>query len=242
VARRRLLHQHHGKDLRLRWLDSSSDGLRANATAERPSFTSPHEGRGQAIKAKEPEVRRRWRQRSRRRRNLLWRPPPQHRRQQPPAHQHRTSKRRPPQSAPAGPRSRSRHENENGTVPEHEYHPRDVRRVVQPTAQGGPGRSRPVRGTAVARVEDGQLHPGPTAAVRLPLHGWRTPPPQSWRMPFSPECRRKKRVAGPREGRPQLAPPSVPARMMKILEAEGGAEAAARLASPHRKADDHPYG
>jgi hypothetical protein len=30
--------------------------------------------------------------------------------------------------------------------------------------------------------------------------------------------------------------------MMKILEAEGGAEAAARLASPHRKADDHPYG
>jgi hypothetical protein len=30
--------------------------------------------------------------------------------------------------------------------------------------------------------------------------------------------------------------------MMKILEAEGGAEAAAQLASPHHKADDHPYG
>jgi hypothetical protein len=30
--------------------------------------------------------------------------------------------------------------------------------------------------------------------------------------------------------------------MMKILEAEGGAEAAARLASPHHKADGHPYG
>jgi hypothetical protein len=28
---------------------------------------------------------------------------------------------------------------------------------------------------------------------------------------------------------------------MKILEAEGGAEAAARLASPHHKADDHTY-
>jgi hypothetical protein len=30
--------------------------------------------------------------------------------------------------------------------------------------------------------------------------------------------------------------------MMKILEAKGGAEAAARLASPHHKVDDHPYG
>ena len=30
----------------------------------------------------------------------------------------------------------------------------------------------------------------------------------------------------------QLSPASAPARMMKILEAEGGAEVAARLASP----------
>jgi hypothetical protein len=30
--------------------------------------------------------------------------------------------------------------------------------------------------------------------------------------------------------------------MMKILEAEGGAEATTRLASPHHKADDDPYG
>jgi hypothetical protein len=29
---------------------------------------------------------------------------------------------------------------------------------------------------------------------------------------------------------------------MKILEAEGGAEVAARLASPHHQAGDHPYG
>ena len=62
---------------------------------------------------------------------------------------------------------------------------------VQPTAQGGPGRGWPARGTTVARVEDGQLHPGPAATVRLTPHGWRTPPPQSWRMPFSPKCRRK---------------------------------------------------
>jgi hypothetical protein len=84
-----------------------------------------------------------------------------------------------------------------------------------------PGRGRPARGTTVARVEDGQLHPGQATAVRLPSHGWRTHPPQSWRMPFCPECRRKKWVADPRGGRPQLAPPSSLARMMKILEAEG---------------------
>jgi hypothetical protein len=61
-------------------------------------------------------------------------------------------------------------------------------------------------------------------------------------MPFFPECWRKKRVTGPRGGRPQLGAPSFPARMMNILEAEGGAEAVARLASPHHKAGDHPYG
>jgi hypothetical protein len=44
-------------DLRLGWLNSSNDDLRANAAVGRPSPTSPHEGRGQAVKAEEPEVR-----------------------------------------------------------------------------------------------------------------------------------------------------------------------------------------
>jgi hypothetical protein len=140
VACRRPLHQQRDNDLRLGRLDSSSDDLWANATAERPLFMSPHGGREPAIKAKEPEVRSaggtdglvsgsnhhcggKPHQR---------RPPLQHRRQQPPAH-----------------------------------------------------------GTTVARMEDGQLHPDQAAAVRLPPHGWRTPPPQGCRMPFSLECWRK---------------------------------------------------
>jgi hypothetical protein len=57
VARRRPLHQQRDNDLRLGWLDSSSDGLKANTTVERPSFRSPHGGRELAIKAKEPEAR-----------------------------------------------------------------------------------------------------------------------------------------------------------------------------------------
>jgi hypothetical protein len=80
------------------------------------------------------------------------------------------------------------------------------------------------------------------AAVRLPRHSWRAPPPQSWRMVSTPRSRRKKRDASPREGRPWLASPSSPARMMKILEAEGGAEVAARLASPHHQTGGHHLG
>jgi hypothetical protein len=44
-------------DLRSRRPNSSSDDLREDAAATRPSPTSPLEGRGQAIKAKEPEAR-----------------------------------------------------------------------------------------------------------------------------------------------------------------------------------------
>ena len=43
-------------DLRSGRLNSSSDDLRADAAATRPSPASPLEGQGQAIKAKEPEV------------------------------------------------------------------------------------------------------------------------------------------------------------------------------------------
>jgi hypothetical protein len=99
-----------------------------------------------------------------------------------------------------------------------------------------------VQPATVARTEDRMLHPGQAAAVRLPPHGWRTPPPQSWRMSSSPGCRRKKRVADPCGGRPRLALPSFLARMMKILEAEGGAGAAARLASPHHRTGGHHPG
>jgi hypothetical protein len=45
-----------------------------------------------------------------------------------------------------------------------------------------------------------------------------------------------------REVEPQLGAPPSPARMMNILEAEGGAEAAARLASPHHEAGGHHIG
>jgi hypothetical protein len=45
-----------------------------------------------------------------------------------------------------------------------------------------------------------------------------------------------------REVELRLSPASAPARMMKILEAEGGAEVAARLASPHLQTGGHHLG
>jgi hypothetical protein len=39
------------------------------------------------------------------------------------------------------------------------------------SARGRPGRGRPVRGATIAWTEDGMLHPGWAAAVRLPQHG-----------------------------------------------------------------------
>jgi hypothetical protein len=50
-------HRSSDNDLHLGRQDSCIDSLRANAAAGRPSPTSPHEGRGQAVKAEEPEVR-----------------------------------------------------------------------------------------------------------------------------------------------------------------------------------------
>jgi hypothetical protein len=61
-------------------------------------------------------------------------------------------------------------------------------------------------------------------------------------MPFSPERWGKKRVTDPHGGNPHSVRSSTLARMTKILEAEGGVEVAARLASPHHQASDHPYG
>jgi hypothetical protein len=45
-----------------------------------------------------------------------------------------------------------------------------------------------------------------------------------------------------REVELRLSPAFAPARMMKILEAEGGAEVAARLASPHHQTGGHCLG
>jgi hypothetical protein len=203
-----------------------------NATAGRPSFTSPRGGREPAIKAKEPEAR-----------SAGGTDGAVGGETFSGCHHHSTDD--------------SGHLSTN-TTPASDDRPKAHRQVLTPVlaakTRTGPSQNTstalaaydvlcdpPVQPATVARTEDGMLHPGRVAAVRPPPHGWRTPPPQSWRMVSSPGCRRKKRVASPRGGRPRLASPSSSARMMKILEAKGGAETVARLASPnHQTGAHHP--
>jgi hypothetical protein len=110
----------------------------------------------------------------------------------------------PLQSAPAGPRSRPRHESEE---------------------------------------EGRMLHPSWAATVRLPRHGWRTSPPQSWRMVATTRSWKEEVAIRPaREVEPRFASLSAPARMMNILEAEGGTKITARLASPNPGAGGHRFG
>jgi hypothetical protein len=58
----------------------------------------------------------------------------------------------------------------------------------------------------------------------------------------SPRSLREGAGRRPRRDRPQLGTLPSPALMMKILEAEGGAEAAARLAFPHHRIGGHRLG
>jgi hypothetical protein len=138
-------HDSSDNDPRFGRLNSSSDDLRADAAVATPSPTSLLEGRGQAIKAKEPRVRLSWRRWSRRWRNLLRLPPPQHRRQRPPACRRHANEWWTSQPAPAdphsGPRGRAGPElraeascrSEDKTIQEHERHPCGVWRLGRST-------------------------------------------------------------------------------------------------------------
>jgi hypothetical protein len=59
---------------------------------------------------------------------------------------------------------------------------------------------------------------------------------------FIPRMLEEEAGRRPTRGQAPTCLPSSPARMMKILEAEGGAEAAARLASPHHRTGGHHPG
>jgi hypothetical protein len=58
----------------------------------------------------------------------------------------------------------------------------------------------------------------------------------------SPRSLREVEGRRPRRGRPQLGTLPSPALVIKILEAEGGAEAAARLAFPRHRTGGHHLG
>jgi hypothetical protein len=79
---------------------------------------------------------------------------------------------------------------------------RDANQLLKPksgplqSAPAGP-RCRPHR---ESEEEGRMLHPSWVATVRLPRHGWRTSPPQSWRMFATTRSWKKRWPAGPRGG------------------------------------------
>jgi hypothetical protein len=87
---------------------------------------------------------------------------------------------------PEGSRSRSRS--------------RDANQLLKPksgplqSASAGPH----CRPRCESEEEGGMLHPSWAATVRLPWHGWRTSPPQSWRMFATTRSWKKRWPAGSR--------------------------------------------
>jgi hypothetical protein len=218
-----------------------------------PRPRPPHEGRGQAIEAKEPEVRPRVAlmvssaeeaspvaaTTTSAPMTVATCPPTPHWRMS--AAPKRTGR----SSLPSSPRL-----SQNTSTALAAYDVLDDP-PVQPAARGGPGHGRPVHGTTDTHGANGQPHSAPAVGggTGSSARAARTGEPET-RQLTAPRAanallpRSLSEGAGrcPRGSGPQLGAPSSPARMMNILEAEGGAEVAARLASPQHQAGDHPYG
>jgi hypothetical protein len=122
---------------------------------------------------------------------------------------------------------------------------------VQPTAQGGPRRSRPAHDAAGARAADGQPRSAPAVGggTRSSARATqaREPETRRWIAPRAanallPRSLREGAGRCPRGGGPRLGAPSSPARMMNILEAKGRGEATAWLALPRHEACGHHPG
>jgi hypothetical protein len=249
VARRRSLPQQRDNDLRLGWLNSSSDDLRENAAAERPSFTSLTKDENQPLK---PKSRSPGAQvaltvssvetTACARGSLNY------------GDHHLStddSSHLPTNTAPANGGRLKAHRQVltpvlTEAVPEHEYRPRGVRHVARPLGAAD-GARRTWTWPARARHDH---RPGGGRTV-APLPGSSSSPSPAWLEDASagledallPQILEEEAGHRPtREAGSHSARPSSLARMMNILEAEGRAEAATRLASPHHQAGDHPYG
>jgi hypothetical protein len=109
------------------------------------------------------------------------------------------------------------------TTPEHERRPSSVRRL---------GRSSGTRDTTTALAARG----GPGAGPAEPAS------PMSWSQRRSPPTSPALSKSDPQEIELRLSPAPAPARMMNILEAEGGTKIAARFASPHHRTGGHRLG
>jgi hypothetical protein len=101
--------------------------------------------------------------------------------------------------------------------------------LVQPTAQGGPGRGRPTHGATDTRVADGQPRSalGVGGGTRSSARAAQAGEPDTRQLPapqtadaLLPLSLREGAGRCPRRGRPRLGAPSSVARTMNVLETE----------------------
>jgi hypothetical protein len=101
---------------------------------------------------------------------------------------------------------------------------------VQPTAQGGPRRGRPVHDATDTRAVDGQPRSAPAVGggTGSSARATQVGEPDTQQLPaprtadaLLPRSLREGASRCPRRGGPRLGAPSSPAQMMNILEAEG---------------------
>jgi hypothetical protein len=139
-------------------------------------------------------------------------------------------------------RSRPHYRSEDKTIQECRPHPHGVRRLVRPPSTTGAARE------AVDVANPRTARPSPVrwmGSHALPQAGepdtLQLTAPQTANA-LLPRSLREEAGRYPRGGGSQLSAPSSPARMMNILEAEVRRKAAARFASPHHKAGSHRSG
>jgi hypothetical protein len=199
-------------DLHLGRLNNSSDDLRTNTAVKRPSPTSPHEGRGQAVKAKESEGADRGFE--------------------------------PTDTAPANSGRPKAYQQVLTPIlaeaaPEHEHRPRGVRRAGRhPGATDGARRTWTwtARAWHYCRPDEGRKAAPCPGSSSSPSPAWLEDASAGLEDAFLPQTLGIKGSPAHAEATPHSVRSFTSARMTKILEAEGGAEATARLASPHQTA------
>jgi hypothetical protein len=156
----------------------------------------------------------------------------------PPADPHsdppRRAEYRPPRGAPYRCKGR--------TAPEHERHPGSARRLGQSSRAHGATTALPAGGGTGSQAGEPDAMRLTTPTVDQPRVIEVQPARRAGERPLPRTPKERPTHEPVREVELRLSPASTPARMMNILEAEGGTKIAARLASPHPGAGGHRLG
>jgi hypothetical protein len=128
------------------------------------------------------------------------------------------------------------------TTPEHERRPSSARRLGRSTRARGATTALAAEGGTGSQAGEPNTLKLTTPAVDQPRVVEVRPSRRVGERPLPRMLKERLPHEPVQEVELRLSPASAPARMMNILEAEGGTKIVARLASPHPGADGHRLG